>query len=73
MFWEMKSIPMVGRFEDKRDEYMLVAVENVVDESVDDRGFTDSLIAQEDDLVLEQGWNTTFAEIEVADICHGTI
>lgn len=66
----MKSIPMVGLYQNKTDKYVLVAIEDIVDESVDYGGFTHSLIAQEDDLVLEEGWNTALTEVEVADVCH---
>ena len=62
---------MVGRFEDKRDEYMLVSIENVVDESIDDGGFTDGLIAQKYDLVLQQRWDATFTQVKIAYISHG--
>jgi hypothetical protein len=33
---------------------MLVAIEDIVDEPIDDRRLSDSLIPQEDDLVFEQ-------------------
>jgi hypothetical protein len=69
----MKSIPIVGRFEDKRDMYMLVAIKNVVNEAVDDGGFADSLIPQEYDFIFEKGRNAPFTEVEVADVCHGTV
>lgn len=42
---------------------MLVAVEDVVDETVDDRGFADGLVAQEDDLVFEEGRNGALRQV----------
>lgn len=55
----------------KTDGYMLVAIENVVDESVDDRWFAHCLVAQKYDLVLQEGRNAAFAEVEIAYIRHG--
>ncbi len=49
---------------------MLVAVEDVVDEAVDDGGFAHSLVAQEDDLVLEQWGDGALGQVQVAYICH---
>ena len=46
-------MPMVGRW--VRVEYMFVAVEDVVDEAVDDGGLADCLVAQKHDLVFEEG------------------
>jgi hypothetical protein len=42
---------MVGLLS-KGDVYMLIAIKNVVDESIDDGRFTDCLISQKYDLVL---------------------
>ncbi len=66
----MKSIPMVGRL-DKTDEYMLVAIENVVDESVDYRWFAHCLVTQKYDLVLQQGRNAALTQVKIAYIRHG--
>lgn len=42
---------------------MLVAIEDVVNEAVDDGGLTDGLISQEDDFVFEKRRNCSFGEI----------
>jgi hypothetical protein len=42
---------------------MLVAVEDVVDEAVDDGGLAHCLVAQEDDLVFQQGRDRSLREI----------
>ena len=52
---------------------MLVAIENIVDESINYGGFANCLIAQEDDLVLEQGWNAALTEVKIADVCHVSV
>ena len=49
---------------------MLVAIEDVVDEAVDDGGLAHGLVAQEDDLVLEQGRNSALRQVQVADVRH---
>jgi hypothetical protein len=49
---------------------MFVAIEDVVDEAVYDRGLSHCLIAQKDYLVLEQGRDGALGEVEVADVCH---
>lgn len=50
---------------------MLVAIKDIIDKSVDDGGLADSLVAQENDFVLENRGDGTLAEVEVADIGHG--
>ena len=50
---------------------MLIAIENIVDEPVDDGGFADSLIAQEYNFVLEKWRNAALTEIEIAYVGHG--
>jgi hypothetical protein len=42
---------------------MLVAVEDVVDEAVDDGGLADGLVAQENYLVFEQGRDGALREV----------
>ena len=59
----MKSMPIVGRLHNKTNEYMLVAIENVVNEPVDDWRLSDCLVAQKNDLVLEKGWNAALTEV----------
>lgn len=50
---------------------MLVAIEDVVNEAVDDGRLTDGLISQKDDFVFEKRRNCSFGEIQIADIgCH---
>lgn len=49
---------------------MFVAVEDVVDETVDDRGLTDCLVAEEDDLVLQKGRNGALGEVQIAYVSH---
>lgn len=49
---------------------MLVAVEDVVDEAVNDRGLAHRLVAQEHDLVLEQRRNGALRQVQVADVRH---
>jgi hypothetical protein len=44
-------MPIVGLL-NKADVYMLIAIKNVVDESIDDGRFTDCLVSQKYDLVL---------------------
>ena len=62
-------MPMVGLF-GKRNGYMLITIKDVVDESIDDGGFTDSLIAQEDNFVLKEGRNAALTQVEIAYISH---
>ena len=50
---------------------MLVAIENVVNESIDDGWFAHCLVAQKYDFVLQEGRNAAFAEVEIAYIRHG--
>lgn len=49
---------------------MFVAVEDIIDESVDDGGLAHSLVSQEDDLVLEQGRDSALREVQVANVRH---
>lgn len=49
---------------------MLIAVENIIDESVDDGGLAHGLISQEDDLVLEQGRDSALREVQIANVRH---
>lgn len=49
---------------------MLVAIEDVVDEAVDDGGLADGLVAQEHDFVLEQWRDGALGQVQVAYICH---
>lgn len=49
---------------------MLVAIEDIVDEAVDDGGLSDGLVAQEHYLVLQQGWDGPLRQIQVADVGH---
>lgn len=49
---------------------MLVAIENIVDEAVDDGGFAHGLVSQEDYLVFEEGRDGALRKVEVADVCH---
>jgi hypothetical protein len=49
---------------------MFVAVEDVVDEAVDDRRLPHCLISQEDDLVLQKRRNRSFGEVQVAYVRH---
>lgn len=49
---------------------MFVAVKDVVDETVDDGGLAHCLVAQKDDLVLEEWRDGALGEVKVADVCH---
>lgn len=49
---------------------MLVAIENIVNESVDDGRFSYSLVAQKNYFVLEQWRDASLAEVQVTYICH---
>lgn len=50
---------------------MIIAIKNVVDEPVNDGGLPYSLVAEEDDLVLEDWGDAVLADVEVADVhCH---
>ena len=51
-------------------DYMLVAIEDIIDKSVDNRGLADCLISQEDYLVFEDRWDCVFADVKVADVGH---
>ncbi len=42
---------------------MFIAIEDVVDEAVDDGGLADCLVAEEDDLVLEEGRDGALGEV----------
>lgn len=49
---------------------MLIAIENIIDEAVDDGRLADSLIAQKHNFVLEEGRDRALREVQVARICH---
>jgi len=49
---------------------VFVAVENVIDEAVNDRRLSYGLITEKDDLVFEQRRNGALRKIEIADVCH---
>lgn len=49
---------------------MLIAVEDVIDESVDDGGLPHRLIPQKDYLVFEQRRNSALREVQVANVRH---
>lgn len=49
---------------------MFVAIEDVVDEAVYDRGLAYGLVTQKDDLILKERRDGALGEIEVADVCH---
>ena len=49
---------------------MLVAIEDVVDEAVDDGGLAHGLVAQEDYLVLQQRRDRALRQVQVADVRH---
>lgn len=49
---------------------MLVAVEDVVDEPVDDGRLAHRLVAQEHDLVLQQGRDRALRQVQVARVRH---
>jgi len=42
---------------------MFIAVENIVDETVDDGGFAYCLVSEEDDLVFKEGRDGSLREI----------
>jgi len=52
---------------------VFIAIENVIDEAVDDRRLSNGLITQENNLVFEQGRDSALGKIEIADVCHITI
>ena len=49
---------------------MFIAIKDVIDKSVDDGGLAHSLVAKENDFVLEDRGDGALAEVEVADIRH---
>lgn len=49
---------------------MFVAIENVINEAVNDRRLSNGLITEKDDLVFEEGRNGALGKIEIADVCH---
>ena len=49
---------------------MFVAVEDVVDEAVDDAGLADSLVSQEDDLVFEEGRDGALRKVQITYVRH---
>jgi hypothetical protein len=49
---------------------MFVPIEDVVDEPVDDGGLAHRLVPQEHDLVLEQGRDRAFSQVQVAYVRH---
>ena len=49
---------------------MLIAIEDVVNETIDDRGLADSLIAQEYDFIFEEWGDSSLRQVQIAYICH---
>lgn len=49
---------------------MLIAVEDIIDESVDDGRLSHSLIPQKNYLVLEKGRNSALRQVQVANVRH---
>lgn len=50
--------------------YMLIAIEDIIDEPIDDRRLTYSLVAEEHDFVLQERWDSALSQVKVARICH---
>ena len=49
---------------------MIGAVKDIIDEAIDDGGLADSLVAQENYFIFEEGRDCSFWDIEVAYIIH---
>lgn len=49
---------------------MLVAIEDIIDKSVDNGGLANCLISEEDYLVFEDRRDCVFADVKVADVSH---
>lgn len=51
-------------------KYMLIAIEDVINEAVDDGGFSNSLVPEEDNFIFEERRDSSLAEVEVAYVGH---
>jgi hypothetical protein len=49
---------------------VLVAVEDIVDEAVNDGGLPHGLVPQKYDLILQQGRNRSLRQVQVAYVRH---
>jgi len=49
---------------------MLIAIKNIVDETVDDGRLPDSLVSKENYLIFEKRRNGALCEVQVAHVRH---
>ena len=66
----MKSIPIVGLWNDKIQKYMFIAIKDVIYETIDNWWLSYSLITQENNLILKKWWNAALAEVQITYVCH---
>ena len=66
-------MPMVGLYR-LVNCYMVVAIEDIVDESIDNGGFADGLVPEEHNFILQKGRDgPALAEVEITKVGHTSL
>ncbi len=62
-------MPIVGLYS-YTNYYMFTAIKNIVDEPVYDGRFSNCLVSQKCDFILEQRRNGTLTQVEITHVSH---